>query len=908
MEPSIEVYTINTVIATRGVYFNDLNYYIPVYMGTLKHLEESWGAAGVSLGMLTWYSTGYSLIRTDLNITHQIPVSGVTITNETTTVLVGDTVTVTYSVTPSDADIASVTYMSNDPDKASFADSTDPVMSINSPGSFTVTVQVTDILGNVVQTNKTFAAELDIQPLTMSFTVNAGEQIAITATPTTSETFAKYDWGDGTSIGYVEINGTEVTHTFSSAGDYQVRLYSSNDLDGLIVGKSTSMPGLRSVDSWGDVKSKFISFRNATNLISVPTVINAGLVELTEMFYGCTSFNQDISGWDVSGISEFTNMFFGASAFNQPLNNWVTSSAIGFVGMFAGAISFNQDLNGWDVDQVTSFERMFDGAVTFNKPLDSWQTGSVTNTASMFRNASAFNQPIGTWDVDGVTTMTSMFQGTTQATIFNQDISAWNVSAVTNMNMMFKGNIAFNQNLRYWCVSEIAARPFEFTGAGTPITTVNEPRWGLCPIRDVVVTINGLTEPVHINDVRQLTYELNPNTPVQSAVWTSSNEDIAVIDGSGNAIFTGMGQVTISVNINGLYLGSKTITVQDVIQPMTILTTGFNTGTVNVATDSTSGITVDWGDGSPIENIINDIIEHTFTTTDKRLIRIQPVVGVEMPTLHIGGEIEEVVNWYPGTHTGELHLGNMVGSKLLRVPEITPLVVNMSNMFSGCTLFNDPINGWDTSAVTNMTGLFAGATSFNQSLSNWNVSNVTAMDQMFTSAVAFNQDIGGWNVSTTTTMNGMFDGATNFNQDLAWWCVTNIVTEPPFFARNSALSTDHYPTWGTCPSRTYELIIDPVADINVGATAQATYTLTPTITISNVTWSTDNGSVASVDGSGIITGVGEGTTNINIEINHVFTGFIAVTVVQGTSVNEPSSLETHRVVSPTQMSAVVSST
>merc|ERR1740124_1553859 len=90
------------------------------------------------------------------------------------------------------------------------------------------------------------------------------------------------------------------------------------------------------------------------------------------MFSGATSFNQDISEWDVSRGIVFAGMFSAATSFNQDISNWVVSRGTNFAGMFSGATSFNQDIANWDVSQGTNFENIFYGATSFDQDLSQW--------------------------------------------------------------------------------------------------------------------------------------------------------------------------------------------------------------------------------------------------------------------------------------------------------------------------------------------------------------------------------------------------------------------------------------------------------------------------------------------------------------------------------------------------------
>ena len=143
-----------------------------------------------------------------------------------------------------------------------------------------------------------------------------------------------------------------------------------------------------------------------------------------------------IEYWDVSNVTNMENLFYGATSFNQDISRWDVSNVTNMSYMFSEAESFNQDIGNWDVSKVTNMENMFAEAESFNQDIGNWDVSNVTNMESMFIIAESFNQDISRWDVSNVTNMKNMFL---RAKKFNQDISSWDVSNVTNMENMFYG-------------------------------------------------------------------------------------------------------------------------------------------------------------------------------------------------------------------------------------------------------------------------------------------------------------------------------------------------------------------------------------------------------------------------------------------------------------------------------------
>ena len=190
------------------------------------------------------------------------------------------------------------------------------------------------------------------------------------------------DWGDSVQDTHT-TTGTK-THTYAQHGVYTIRV--SGGLTGF--GGAITRPELTKCLSFGKtgLLSLQIAFYGCANLVSVPDSIPITVTNMIGMFYGATSFNQNIGSWDTSNVTKINNMFYEATSFNQNIGSWDTSNVTNMTSMFYGATSFNQDLKQWSVGNIQPepFDFATNSALTAgNKPI--WGTtpgyqaaGSIT--------------------------------------------------------------------------------------------------------------------------------------------------------------------------------------------------------------------------------------------------------------------------------------------------------------------------------------------------------------------------------------------------------------------------------------------------------------------------------------------------------------------------------------------------
>ncbi|WP_111707128.1 BspA family leucine-rich repeat surface protein [Lutibacter citreus] len=523
-------------------------------------------------------------------------------------------------------------------------------------------------------------------------TTTANETITI---PIGSGTFFyNVDWGDG-NISTNQI--ASATHSYANAGTHTVKI--TGIFPNIQFNNNGDKTKILTIEQWGTQQWRSMdrSFYGCSNLtVNAMDVPDLSLVtEMSYMFSGATSFNQDISSWNVSNVINMDFMFNNASSFNQDIGSWDVSSVINMNSMFYDASSFNKDIGSWDVSKVTDMGVMFFNATSFNQDIGRWNVGNVKDMSYMFSSATSFNRNIGSWDVSNVVNMNVMFNN---ATSFNQDIGSWNVSSVTNMGVMFSYATSFNQDIGSWDVSSVTDMSFMFNNATSFNQNIGS--WDVSSVLDMIDMLNNVT--LSTLNYEQLLYgwfeqTLQPNINFNGGNSVYCNGETTrqkIIDNFGWAITDGGKNCT----------GAEFTTTWQTKTANEIITIPTGTGTFNY--------NVDWGDGNISINQTTNAT-HTYETAGLHSVTITG----DFPHIKFNGigdkaKILSIEQW--GTQQWGSMEASFFGCLNLEVnatdiPDLS-LVTDMSNMFNGATSFNEDIGSWNVSSITNMSNMFNGVT------------------------------------------------------------------------------------------------------------------------------------------------------------------------------------------------------
>jgi len=259
---------------------------------------------------------------------------------------------------------------------------------------------------------------------------------------------ATVNWGDGSSDTITSYNQQEVTHTYSSAGQYEISI--EGTLQGWQFNNAGDRLKMLDVKQWGVLDlSTNAAFYGCTNLdasaTDVPTISSTSF---GNMFRDCTNFDGAIGNWNVSSVNNFGTCFYECSSFNKPLNSWNVSIATSIASMFFNCVSFDQDLNSWDTSNVENMASCFRNCSQFNGDIYSWDTTNVENMTSMLNNCDLFDQSLAAWNIESVTNFTNFMQNASGLSTTNYDATliSWAAQSVSQNESINFGGSQFTES------------------------------------------------------------------------------------------------------------------------------------------------------------------------------------------------------------------------------------------------------------------------------------------------------------------------------------------------------------------------------------------------------------------------------------------------------------------------------
>ena len=184
------------------------------------------------------------------------------------------------------------------------------------------------------------------------------------------------DWGDSSTDTITAWDQSEVTHTYSSIGTYEIKI--TGQCEVFRFNNTGDRLKLLDISNWGNEEFRFGNdggiFYGCSNLnISATddaiTTITNSLTNCERFFEGCTSFNGDVSNFDTSNVTNMSSMFYNCNAFNQSVSNFDTSNVTDMSSMFRYCNAFNQDISNFDISLVTIMNNMLSFA-------ENWSTAN----------------------------------------------------------------------------------------------------------------------------------------------------------------------------------------------------------------------------------------------------------------------------------------------------------------------------------------------------------------------------------------------------------------------------------------------------------------------------------------------------------------------------------------------------
>jgi surface protein len=632
-------------------------------------------------------------------------------------------------------------------------------------------------------------------PMTLTYTITNPLSRSITL-PLYGIVDVIVNWGDSSTTEY-DTTGDK-THNYASLGTYEVSINKTLSQFGNGSTSYANVTKLVSIGSFGGIRLTSLSgaFNGASSLSSIPISLptTSLITDLSYSFKGASSMNDsNISSWDVSSITNMTSMLENATSFNQDVSGWNVSNVETMDDIFKGV---TLSLTNYDSLLLTwkLLPTLFND-VNFHGGNSMYSYGLAAQARLYIQSTYGWNFTDGgiepstlppamelVYEVDGSTsnTITLPLYGMVDVIIEWGDGNSEICTTAGDLNHTYLIDGTYTVLIKNM-LTQFGHGSIPYANAdrlkqvisfgGLLLTSLSGAFLGAASLISVPLTLpttSSITELSYcfkgasiFNDVDIIAWDVSTVTDMTSMFEEASsfNQNIHDWDTSNVTSMKAMFKFASSYNNNNSVYPDiinkwNTISVTDMSE-MFYYASAFNQP---LSLWNTSNVTTMYRMFSNATNFNQPINNwDTALVTDMSYMFRQ--------ALHFNQDLN---NWD------------------------TILVTTMSNMFIYAEAFDGNINSWNTSNVTDMSYMFYNTLVFNQNISNWNTTSVTNMNSMFTASPHFNQDISLWDTSSVTTMSNMFDTAYNFNQNLANLSIINVNTNFNDIFRNSGLSSLNY--------------------------------------------------------------------------------------------------------------------
>lgn len=199
------------------------------------------------------------------------------------------------------------------------------------------------------------------------------------------------DWGDGSTDTITSATDAAKLHTYSSGGVYTITI--TGTLETYLVNNDADKLKLKEIKNWGNGNGLTLAstngsfFYNANNMTcsatDQPTITTTNFQQL---FRNCFNVVSGIGNFDISSVTSLLFAFYRATSFNEDLSKWDVSNVTNFGYCFERS-GIDQNFAAWDMSSATSVVRMFKttnlSTANYDATLIGWAAQSLNSGLSI---------------------------------------------------------------------------------------------------------------------------------------------------------------------------------------------------------------------------------------------------------------------------------------------------------------------------------------------------------------------------------------------------------------------------------------------------------------------------------------------------------------------------------------------